>query len=193
MLQLKMYRPDVPLKDFPMPEGYSLRPAVQQDGEDWCKCCVNGDLGVDKVDQAIFEEMMLGDKLVSLERILMAVNEAGEVAGTATARYSDDPQIGVIHMVGCSEGHKGKGLAKPMCNAVLQLLRDNGKKCCSLLTDDWRIPAIKTYLALDFIPVLLDEGMEGRWLEIMKQLKLAVLPTLLEKEGTVVEGPVLKI
>jgi mycothiol synthase len=40
-----------------------------------------------------------------------------------------------------------------------------------LLTDDFRLPAIKTYLRLGFVPFLFEEGMEQRWREVLRRLE----------------------
>jgi hypothetical protein len=45
-------------------------------------------------------------------------------------------------------------LAVPLNLYAVQKMIDDGKKKVILTTNDWRIPAIKTYLRADFIPVI---------------------------------------
>ena len=39
-----------------------------------------------------------------------------------------------------------------------------------LMTDDWRLPAVKTYLQLGFEPDLYDDDHEGRWAKLRDTL-----------------------
>lgn len=73
-------------------------------------------------------------------------------------------------MVGIHSSARGLGLSIPIVSAALHSFRDRGFKSVMLSTDDFRIPAIKTYLKLGFHPVLSHESHAGRWDEIMSKL-----------------------
>ena len=45
-----------------------------------------------------------------------------------------------------------------------------------LKTDDWRLPAIKTYLKLGFIPFLFLPDMEGRWRDVCEKFSWPFTP-----------------
>ena len=51
-----------------------------------------------------------------------------------------------------------------------------------LTTDDFRIPAVKVYLSLGFIPVLHDDTMPGRWKAVAAQINRAILPAYIDGE-----------
>ncbi|NLA84718.1 MAG: hypothetical protein GX854_09405, partial [Clostridiales bacterium] len=40
----------------------------------------------------------------------------------------------------------------------------------ALRTDDWRIPAVKTYLRLGYMPVVIHENQIERWKKILRQI-----------------------
>ena len=98
----------------------------------------------------------------------------GVPVGTACAwRQSvDEKDVGYVHMVGVVAEHTGHKLGKWVSLAVLCYFRDNNFKCSILDTDDFRIPAIKTYLNLGFIPVYVEEGQPERWRNIFEKLGL---------------------
>ena len=75
-------------------------------------------------------------------------------------------------MVGVVAEHTGHKLGKWVSLAVLAYFQDNGFISAMLDTDDFRIPAIKTYLNLGFIPVYVEEGQSERWRNIFEKLKL---------------------
>jgi len=52
----------------------------------------------------------------------------------------------------------------------MQRYASAGYRHVYLKTDDWRLPAIKTYLKLGFLPFLFSPDMEGRWREVCGNL-----------------------
>jgi len=64
-------------------------------------------------------------------------------------------------------GHQGKGLGHVLVLHVLDYFRKKGFREAILDTDDFRLPAIKTYLKLGFDPVHIGENHRRRW-EIVK-------------------------
>ena len=49
---------------------------------------------------------------------------------------------------------------------------NGAKRIVYLTTDDWRVPAIVSYLKAGFQPVLYDKGMEERWRTLCNTLDL---------------------
>ncbi len=70
--------------------------------------------------------------------------------------YSDgDPQLAPttplwwrVGMGGRRSAHSGKGLGEAVCSAVVARFLSAGYRRIFLLTDDWRLPALKVYLKL---------------------------------------------
>jgi mycothiol synthase len=78
-------------------------------------------------------------------------------------------------MVCALDAHRGRGLGRLVTLAVLHHLRQGGFERADLSTDDWRIPAIKSYLALGFVPVFLPtvdgfDPHEPRWSAVFAQI-----------------------
>ena len=170
MEQLKMIRNNRDVGKIIFPEGYYMRSYQKGDGAGWCGCCIDGSLGVDEISEAVFERKMLSDHNVNPDNIFFLIAPSGEIAGTVTYRYANDKDTGTIHMVGITKKYLGRHLALPMLlHAVNKIIEDN-KTTIDLTTDDWRLPAIKTYLRAGFKPVYHMPDMEERWRLIMEQI-----------------------
>ena len=170
MNQLKMVRNNTPVGYITFPEGYYMRPYREGDGPGWCECCVDGKLGVDEISEAVFKKIMLDDKTVNPQNIYFLISPSGEIAGTTTYQYNEEECAGTIHMVAITKKYLGKGLSLPMLLFVVQKIIDDGKELIYLSTDDWRLPAIKTYFKADFEPVYYLPDMKERWLNVHKLL-----------------------
>jgi len=95
--------------------------------------------------------------------------------GTACAwRQSvDEGKVGYVHMLGVVPEHQGKGLGYALVLCTLHFFKDRGFQEAVLDTDDFRLPAIKTYLNLGFEPVYVDEGHLSRWKTVLAKLEEA--------------------
>jgi O-antigen/teichoic acid export membrane protein/GNAT superfamily N-acetyltransferase len=94
------------------------------------------------------------------------------VVATAGLTWNAARTRGLITWVGVSKAHQGKGLAGPLIAACLGRARSAGLPTVFLVTDDHRLPAIKTYLRAGFIPCLStwDWTHRPRWRAIQKVL-----------------------
>ena len=173
MEQLMMSRNDTKIERIRFPEGYYMRSYNSGDGIGWCKCCIDGSLGVEEISESVFEDKMLKDEAVNPENIFFLISSNGDIAGTVTYQYTSEEDTGCIHMVGIEKSYQGKRLAVPLNLYAVQKMIDDGKKKMILTTDDWRIPAIKTYLRAGFVPVIKsgDTDMENRWEKLKCQIK----------------------
>ena len=166
MEQLKMMRDNKKTDVIVFPDGYFMRPYKNKsDGIGWCKCCIDGGLGVEEISESVFEEKMLKDKSVSPGNIFFLIAPNGDIAGTVTYQYTGEEDTGCIHMVAIEKNYQGKKLAVPLMLYAVQKIIGDGKKKIILTTDDWRIPAIKTYFKTGFKPVIKDGDTEteNRW------------------------------
>jgi len=97
-------------------------------------------------------------------------------------------RTGVLHMLGVRHSHQGKGLGLCLVRALLHLAASEGCAAVELGTDDPRFPAIKTYLAAGFVPVLVHENQPERWREVFRQLGMSEEGE--ERFGRILNGPV---
>ena len=107
----------------------------------------------------------------------------GTPVGTTCAwkDTTDETDVGIVHMVGVHSNHTGHKLGRCVTLSVLLYLREHSFKCAKLGTDDFRLPAIKTYLNLGFLPVYVDVTQPERWREIFKKLNLPAMSDQSEK------------
>jgi len=172
MEQLKMLRDNTMVEEFNFPEGFFMRSYNKGDELGWCRCMINGDLGVEEIKEEVFEEKMLKDKSVNPNNIFFLISSENEIAGTVTYQYTDDKAIGFIHMVGIDPRYRGRKLALPMHLYVIKKMLEDSVEQIFLTTDDWRLPAIKVYLNAGFKPVFYQPDMEGRWNQVMAKLRM---------------------
>ena len=78
-------------------------------------------------------------------------------------------------MVSVADTERGKGLGTILCAIGEKHLYDNGIEMATLTTDDYRIPACKSYLRAGWVPVNHDTDMVIRWTRIMKKFGLEEL------------------
>lgn len=174
MEQLKMYRLfDTPIAEPTLPEGYSFSHFVPgRDERAWCECLRGGKLLGDRTDEEAYRDEITNFKDIVPERDIWFIDRNGEHIGTATGFVFGGTNVGDMHQVGIREDFRGKGLAKFLCYAVLSSLRDRGVHHVSLTTNEWRVPAVKSYLSAGFLPVEYDEGMEARWKTVLANLNI---------------------
>ena len=88
----------------------------------------------------------------------MAVHDqSGDMVATAMALHDHSdlhPFGGELGWVAGDPAHAGKGLGMAVCAAVTGRLIAAGYRDIHLYTEHWRLAAIKTYLKLGYIPLL---------------------------------------
>lgn len=104
----------------------------------------------------------------------MLVHEgADRIVGTAMALHNykgTNPFWSELGWLACDPDHAGRGLGLAASAAVTSRLMDAGYRNIQLFTEDHRLPAIKTYIKLGYIPSLYLEDMSDRWKLICEKL-----------------------
>lgn len=175
MKQLTMMWKKQSLKPCKLPELFLIRHYKEGDEREWIDICESGNLGTGCWTSEDFHKKMLGDKGINPEGIFFITKKNGLIVGTATGKLKTEPGEGYLHMVAIHPDFRGFGLAKPLNARAIDYLVENGVNKITLNTDDFRIPAIKVYIWLGFLPVINDTGMEERWLVIMKEIGIQQL------------------
>ena len=99
------------------------------------------------------------------------LNINGEDVATLTAVENDNYKgEGWLRVLGLKKSASGKGLGKLMMLIALHKLKERGYKTAVLSTDDFRTPALCTYLGLGFKPVYNHESHQERWLKLKQTL-----------------------
>lgn len=118
-----------------------------------------------KMDAAFYHDTMTAHPGYSEDKCFFVV-ESGVAVATLTVICDYDKKEGYVHMVACRESARGKGYGTLLCRLARTVLKKEGMESAYLTTDDWRIPAIKSYLRIGFAPDLSTEDFKQRWEKI---------------------------
>jgi Acetyltransferases len=166
MNQLIMIRPQIPVKPCQL-DGYKIVAHDDSMIDDWIE--ISEELTNGKYTREQFIERMYDDPTV--KRIFYTADAVtGKLLCTTSAQIAPDGEHGKVHMVCVHRDHKGKGLSRPVCTAVLEYLYSEGVKVIELSTDDFRIPAVSLYISLGFLPFLYEDDMYERWVKLYNTL-----------------------
>jgi mycothiol synthase len=172
--QLRLRRPlEAPLPpERPLPQGFRVRPYACGDEAAWARLLHdNGELG--DWDEARVRDMIarVEPKLL-LDGAFFVERDQGLVATGCTMRHhSTAPgrrrrtarELLEIGWVGVAPSARGHGLAYIVSRHILAYWQPRTAGDVFILTDDWRMPAIVTYLRLGFRPEIVHPNQVERW------------------------------
>jgi mycothiol synthase len=103
---------------------------------------------------------------------------AGGGGPIATASASHNPRAtryyfpfgGEVGYVTVDPQHRGKGLGRAVVALAVARLIEAGYRHIFLGVQGWRLPAVKCYLRLGFVPLLHADGLLPRWRTICEQI-----------------------
>lgn len=147
-----------------MPLGYQVRVACSS---------VDDEVQLAEVLSKAFRENWTGEtvkeRLTNAEDVkaVYAVSDSRSIVATASSRCLPErfPAEGYVHWVATLPGQTQRGLASYLMARLLYDFQERGYGSAVLETDDFRVPAIRTYLKMGFIPIY-DVGQEDhrdRW------------------------------
>lgn len=173
MEQLSMiFRGDI-VPGFELPEGFSFdyfSGALGQIDE-WLVICREG-LIEPGAGPELFRAAIRDVQGIDPEKDLVFVRApSGEMAATITFYTVPGTGKGMLHMVCCREKYRGRGIGNAMVSYALSQLVGRGTTQVGLTTDDFRLPAIRSYLRMGFEPVINSEEMQERWDKVFEKLR----------------------
>ncbi len=110
---------------------------------------------------------------------LICQQTTGEIVATAMATHNSadlHPFGGELGWVAGHPAHAGQGLGLAICAAVVRRFIRAGYHNLYLQTDDFRLPALKIYLKLGYVPFLFAQDMKDRWQVICERLNWPFTP-----------------
>lgn len=116
-------------------------------------------------------DQILNDPTCAPGRVFVLMAD-GVPAATASVQYPNKQGLGVVHMVGVHSRFLGHGYGRFMVLWALYDMQKSGLTAAALTTDDFRLPAIRTYQKLGFDPVMEDDTMPARWDAVYAKLAL---------------------
>jgi mycothiol synthase len=184
-----MLRPNLDgLPPLQLPQGYELRTYRPGDDVHWTSIVSTA---FQRDPAGMNFDMLRKDAAFLPERIFFIWHTEEPVAtASAWLMRGGLPDAGWVHYVAVLPGHTGKRLGYWVSLATLQRMVAEGRKRGWLSTDDFRLPAIKTYLNLGFEPLLINENQRERWRKVFADLGL---PRLCESFAQILNGPVCKM
>jgi mycothiol synthase len=103
--------------------------------------------------------------------VTYVVEDGGKLVATASVRYHERfPGAGYVHWVGVDPAQRGRRLGTVVMARVMRRFAADGRTFSILETDDFRLPAIASYLGQGFIPHYTDPDHEERWSKVFEQL-----------------------
>ena len=148
-------------------EGFRLRTISEGDLEKYSALRVSVDFSAwTQEDYRNYQQSVLPEGLFLIEEI-----SSGKFAASAGAERSAQTDTGVLGWVIAHPDFRGKQLGRAVCVAAMQRLYQEGYRKFLLSTDDFRIPAIKTYLKMGWKPLLYQDDMEPRWRSIADKVE----------------------
>lgn len=171
MEQLKMIWNRGETPDTPDWSGLVCRSfdGSDKDIESWLDIVQYG-LTEKRQDKAFFYECMFSHGELEYDKFYM-VECDGEPAATLAVICDYDKKQGYIHMVGCKPGFRGRGIGNKLAMQAVCTLVSAGMETAYLTTDDFRIPAIKSYLKAGFVPDIKDEEHKKRWENVFNTIQ----------------------
>jgi mycothiol synthase len=170
MKQLRMNRPT--LHDLPpvaAPPDYAFRTYLDGDEAAW-GAIMNTGIGSDWTVEKVQEQITRAPQFVA-GGLYFATHEGLPVGSTCAWReHAAEWKNGIVHMVCVLPEHRGHGLGYQLTLAVLHWFRAHSFERATLTTDDWRLSAIKAYLALGFLPDVTNAEMQQRWVAVARAL-----------------------
>ena len=156
-MQLKMRRYSQPVKERSLPDGYAFKffDGTDKEIDEWVRLC-NFGLMEGSTRETFFETVGNFPNVVAERDCFFVMDDAGRYIASSTAVAGPDG-LGLVHMVASDPSVRGKGIGHAMLAKTLSMLEERGMKVVELLTDDWRLAAVKTYLDAGFLPVLLND------------------------------------
>jgi mycothiol synthase len=123
-------------------------------------------------DEQSTGRLFLDDPGVTTEGIFFLVSGDDYIA-TATDKRLPESDGGYLHMVAVAPPYRRRGLGRCISLAALLHMRGRGCQQAVLDTDDYRLPAIRTYVALGFAPEMLEADHADRWRAVLAELGAA--------------------
>lgn len=160
--QLRMLHPDLTkLPQLILPDGIAVHTEYADSPAVWEEI-IDDSFG----SHHNYDETMRTRPGYRPEGVFFASLNGVDCATAAAVEKTEFPGYGWIHMVGVRSSARGHGLGRIVVHAALLDMAARGFTKAGLTTDDFRIPAICTYLSLGFEPAMDHESYPERWKKI---------------------------
>ena len=152
-----------------LPPGYDMTTLRDAGIDAWIEALdATGELGDWDADRA--GDWLTGERRAIPEGTFIVTSDSRPAATCCTIPPTSTERRSELGWLSVSPEHQGRGLGHQVCLAVLHFARRMGYTEIYLNTDDWRLPAVKTYLGLGFRPEIIHETHPRRWDAVYEKL-----------------------
>ena len=166
-----MIRRSAPVNEYPLPSGFEYERYCGLDAQidDWLRICKEGLIAPSAGRQGFLDTIAHYPDLDPAEDLIFVRTATGE--RVATIAFVLHPGgVGYLHMVCCLPAFRGLGIGTAMTSYALARLEARGIEYTYLTTDDFRLPAIRSYLRAGFVPCEDNAEMRFRWAAVRAAL-----------------------
>lgn len=177
---------------FPMctrslPDGYKFVSFSESDTDiaDWKRIIMDPPTPPDGADSCYHLMIEIYPDVIPTKDIYFVENEHGERVATITIITHKDGS-GYVHMVKAMQSERGKGIGHCMAQFAIEEFSRRGVPYGILTTDDFRLPAIKTYLDAGFSPLVYgdtDNEINRRWDAVLEKLQYPAVIRMQREEA----------
>lgn len=168
-----------PLADLPepsLPEGFAFRPATAVDADELAALVT---AAYHPEHDEPWDGERMRTQLLDAADVLetwVVVDGGGRIHATASERlipYIYPAGVGYVHFVGTLQSSQGLGLGRAVTLRVLRGFVDRGLDRAVLHTADFRLPAIRLYLQLGFVPEYREDAERSAWSDMFRHSLMA--------------------
>jgi len=154
--------------DLPAPRTGRLRHAVDTDADDLASLLMAAFEEAWDANRARAELLATPDVV----RTWVVEDPQGHLVATASERLLPEeyPESGYLHWVATAPEARGAGLGSLVTRACLAGFARRGLQRVVLETEDFRGPAVRTYLRLGFVPEYRNDDERLRWSALFPRL-----------------------
>ncbi len=148
--------------------GYTIR--TYQDGDEQAFLHLMSLSDFDPWDE---EKLTYNINIVIPDGWFFAVDSNGQIVATAMGQHNYSglsPFTGDVGWVFCHPDHRGHALSLALCARVTQRFLKADYTKIQLHTEYYRLPAIKTYLKLGYVPAIASSEDAELWADVSEQL-----------------------
>jgi len=159
-----------------VPRGYAVR--TYAPGDEVCFLHLMAEANFDPWDDAKLHDNMA--KIIPGGWFFAVEERSGAVVGTAMGLHNYTgrcPFTGDVGWLACDPAHRGRGLGHALTAHVTQRFLDAGYRRIQLHTEHYRLPAVRIYLKLGYLPMLESPEAGLLWEEVCAQIGWAFSPS----------------
>ena len=157
------------LPELNLPNGYIKSDLAKRTEMEWIEV-LNSTAQLGVWDHEKANNWIARPRPINPEGTPIIIFKNRPVATACTISPSEEEPRSEVGWVAVSPEHQGKGLGYQTVLSVLLFAKKMNYPETYLNTDDWRTPAIRTYLSLGFKPEIIADNQVERWSKILSNI-----------------------